>query len=90
MSKLHEVKCFEDRFYSLSSEDCKADIRLNDREYQKGDLLKLKEGFNSLAGFMLTGRYIICQITHVSNYGLKEGFVALSLQLLSKQDDKVC
>lgn len=79
MSEFHEVKCYPDRFTDILSNACKADIRYNDRDYQVNDLLKLREGYPDISGFIFTGRFIICIITHVSNYGLKEGFVSLSL-----------
>lgn len=76
---MHEVKCYQDRFVDILNNTCKADIRYNDRNYQVNDLLKLLEGYQTIEGFIFTGRYVICTITHVSDYGLKEGFVALSL-----------
>ena len=79
MSEFHEVKCYQDRFTDILSNACKADIRYNDRNYQVNDLLKLREGYQTIGGFIFTGRFIICVITHVSAYGLKEGFVSLSI-----------
>jgi len=49
----------------------KVEIRFNDRDYQTGDILE----------FGTNERYYKFRITHIhSGLGLKEGFVALSVE----------
>lgn len=83
---LHTVKCFEERFWLLKSGVCKADIRLNDRSYKKDDLILFQEGIPSLdveeGYFKATGNTLTAVITHIDTFGLKEGYVALSLDIL--------
>lgn len=84
---LHTVKCFEERFWLLKSGICKADIRLNDRSYKKkDDLILFQEGMPSLEVegdyFKATGNTLRAVITHIDTFGLKEGYVALSLDIL--------
>lgn len=52
----------------------KVEIRYNDRDYQIGDLLL----------FNIPDGYIKFKITHIhSGYGLKEGYVALSIKKIN-------
>ncbi|MBC2248311.1 DUF3850 domain-containing protein [Listeria seeligeri] len=51
------------------------EIRKNDRNFQVGDKLDLKEWD---AGY--TGRKLVFIITHITNYKQKNGFVVLSIQ----------
>jgi hypothetical protein len=64
----------------------KYEIRKNDRDYQIGDQLELKEtvfsGEEMQGGepFTLTGRTITCDISHVlTGYGLQEDWCILSV-----------
>lgn len=65
------------------------EIRFNDRNYQEGDLLKLREtrhtGMQMAEGAPLvyTGREVLATVTHVLEgpiYGLKEGWAILSIK----------
>lgn len=78
----HKIKCFQDRFIPIKMGKCKVDIRFNDRNYKIGDILILQEGYPSINEFIYTGNTITAEITHSSTYGVKDGFVALSLELI--------
>lgn len=69
----------------------KAEIRRDDRGYKVGDILKLREtkstGEEMAAGapLLYTGRCCLRFVTcDCRGYGLREGFVALSIRPLSK------
>ena len=81
---IHELKIDKNYLRRLVSGKKKAEIRLNDRDYQLGDTLK----------FYNTTRYVnpgdndfweLFNITHIhSGLGLKEGYVCLSVERITK------
>jgi len=52
--KVHELKCWSAYFIAISEGRKRFEIRVNDRDFQEGDLLLLKEW--DLAGEMLSER----------------------------------
>lgn len=69
----HTLKIEDNYLKNLLSGIKKCEIRINDRDYQLGDTL---EFYNPD-----TEKYVIFTITHVhSGLGLKENYVALSIQ----------
>lgn len=83
MSKIHELKCFPDRFENILSGACKADVRFNDKGYEEGDRVFLYEGYpDAYYNFVFTDRVLSAKITYVDRYAVQEGFVVLSLEVL--------
>lgn len=81
MSKEHELKCTEPFFEDLESGRKTFELRYNDRGFQSGDTILLRE----VSGSFYTGRQTQRQITYVLNgWGLKEGYVALGLGTVSE------
>ena len=88
---IHELKTDPEPFQSLWDGQKKAEVRRDDRGYQEGDLLTLKETrmTSTMAGVLriepiFTGRSIQARITHIQRgYGLPDGLVVLSLDVLS-------
>lgn len=79
----HELKIKEPFYNSLMSWEKTCEVRYNDRDYQKGDLIKIFEVLNSKWDVVL--RYpddSDFEITHVLHYpeGIKENWVVLSLK----------
>lgn len=80
--KTHELKILEDFADTVYSGEKTFEIRENDRGYQKGDHIK----FTALdSHFKMVMDHAInnCEyaITYVlSNWGLKEGYVALAIK----------
>jgi len=69
----HTLKIERNYFDNLQSGIKKCEIRYNDRDYQKGDILDL-----SMSAAHIT---VSRKITHIhSGLGLKEGYVVLSLE----------
>ena len=75
----HEVKILRDHYRDVAAGIKTFESRKDDRDFQAGDKLILKE-WN---GTMYTGRVIECLITHVYRGEFaKEGYCILSIQLL--------
>ena len=75
----HELKIEENYLLNLLNGMKKVEIRLNDRDYQKDDILSFaRKG---------TGKIIKFVVTHIhSGLGLKENYVALSVEYIKETD----
>ena len=68
----HKLKINAEYLQNLLEGIKKAEIRYNDRDYQRGDILEFWDSEK---------RFVFFTITHIhSGLGLKEGYVALSVQ----------
>ena len=78
MPKIHELKIAPEYFEKVISKEKTFKFRYNDRNYQVGDILKLKEYYNQ----KYTDQSISVKITYIlENFeGLKENFVVLSIE----------
>ena len=78
MPKIHELKIAPEYFEKVLSKEKTFEFRYNDRNYQIGDILKLKEYYNQ----KYTGRSISVKITSILDNcdGLLENFVVLSIK----------
>jgi hypothetical protein len=88
--KIHDLKTTSEMFHEVEIGNKTCEIRLNDRDFQKGDLLLLRELISGGGGY--TGKTKEVRITHVlSGWGLKENYVALSFEpvpeSVSQKDD---
>jgi Domain of unknown function (DUF3850) len=91
MSKIHEVKSWPDFFAPILAGARTFDLRLDDRHYRVGDVLRLRE-YDDRKG-VYTGREISKRITYMSEgigpgaitplKGLSRGYVILALGELS-------
>ncbi len=75
--KSHDLKIEKQFFDELfCSQNKRVEIRLNDRDYQRGDLIRFETSFgNSYA-----------QITHVlSGWGITDNHVALSIKIITER-----
>jgi len=68
----HELKTLPKFFKVIEDGQKTFEIRKNDRNFQVGDVVILKE-FSSSKGY--TGRELIITITYVTNYRQKKGYV---------------
>ncbi|MCK5644203.1 MAG: DUF3850 domain-containing protein [Gammaproteobacteria bacterium] len=77
MSKKHELKIIQPYFSDVSIGRKKFELRNNDRDFEKGDILKLREW----DGEQFTGNFIIRKISYVLQNieGLKKGFCVLGI-----------
>lgn len=83
-SRLHKLKCQAPHFSAVLSGLKRAEVRLNDRDYQEGDYLLLAEALPREDGSTEpTGREFLAVITHLlrgGQHGLDSQYVMLSLQ----------
>lgn len=84
----HELKCHPEYFKALNDGDKTCELRKNDRNFSRYDLLKLKEYFPKKEEY--SGREIFFIVTDVlENYpGLEKGYCMLSLTRAYKVDWK--
>ena len=78
---LHEIKLREDFIEPILKGEKTFEVRINDRGYQKGDLIK----FKSITRSGLPCRHKIdnrtYEITYVlSGYGIQEGYVVFGIK----------
>lgn len=78
MTKIHELKIAPEYFEKVLSKEKTFEFRYNDRDYQVGDILKLKEYDNG----QYTDREISVQITYILQYfeGLQSNYAILSIK----------
>ena len=84
---VHKIKILDIFADAVWSGEKTFEVRMNDRNYQKGDIIEFKVvyetalGTRECLGHTLTGKQY--QITYVlSGWGLKDGFVAFGIRLI--------
>lgn len=78
----HDLKIFEKYFQPVVDGKKKSEVRLNDRDYQVGDTVTLREGVPDAteeSGFKYTGKEVSAMIFFIDNFGCQDGYVSLSL-----------
>lgn len=73
----HELKCEQIYFRSVLSGEKRFELRRDDRNYQTGDVLDLRETIDGA----FTGRSLMADVDYVLRIGpwLMSGFVAMSI-----------
>lgn len=87
MSKIHELKIAPVHFNAVRDESKRAEFRLNDRDYQCGDVLRLME-WEPERGY--SGESVSVRVTDVTD--LKEwagNYVMLSIEVLKAPVSKL-
>lgn len=76
----HTLKCWSNFYQAIVSGAKKCELRINDRDYQVGDMLLLQE-LDQDSG-VLTGASYRVRVTHIVDVfiGLRPGYVALSIE----------
>lgn len=89
-SVVHELKCWMPFFEHIFLGRKTFEVRRNDRGFQAGDVLVLRETDPNIGGSATyTGRRIRCQITYVlsgENFGVKDGFAVLGFRILTSSE----
>lgn len=79
--KVHELKTYPHYFQQSLEGNKNFEIRMNDRNFQVGDIVILKEWDN----IKYSGREVIGRIKYILDdrfIGLTKGYVALSLEFI--------
>lgn len=84
--KFHELKAVNPFFTDVWKGIKKFEVRFNDRDYQIGDQLLLRE--YSLNGY--ESREILCEIIYIFKGALmlKKGYVILGIKIINKIKEK--
>jgi len=83
--KVHELKCWPSAFGPLTTGQKHVELRKDDRLYQVGDILLLREWDPDTE--KETGRVRVAKVTHLIRHGdefgnaLQKGYVALSVRI---------
>ena len=79
-NKIHEIKIYPQYYKAVVSGEKTFELRKNDRNYQVGDMLKLKEW----DGEKFTGHSTMVRVSYVykgtNKFGLSEGFCILGIK----------
>lgn len=79
-AKTHEIKVWPAYFKAINELHKNFEVRKNDRNYQVGDCLVLKE-FDPVSGY--TGEWIKAKITYIlhgGQFGIEEGYCVMALR----------
>lgn len=88
--QVHDLKCWPDQFQASWEGRKSAELRIDDRHYQSGDLLWLREWdpMGPVESDRYSGRTLLLRATHVqratppADGGMMEEYVSLSCELV--------
>lgn len=78
--KKHEIKTWPDYYFRIFAGSKKFEVRKNDRDYQIGDILYLREYDPAVNDY--TGREMYCSVTYIihgGSFGIEEGYCVMSI-----------
>ncbi|EAE2532704.1 TPA_asm: RNA-binding protein [Listeria monocytogenes] len=75
MSKTHKLKILPKHFIDIMEGRKTFEIRKNDRDYEVGDMLILREWDGEYTIF-----HIPAEVTYITDYEQKDGFVVLGIK----------
>ncbi|WP_270280858.1 DUF3850 domain-containing protein [Enterococcus faecalis] len=73
---IHELKILPEYFEAIVSGNKRFEIRKNDRNYKKGDILRLNEYQDG----QYTGDVHVAEITYITDYAQQDGYVVLGVK----------
>lgn len=79
MPQHHDLKCFTKQFQPIVDCEKRSVVRYDDRNYQIGDTVTLREGQSGANGFEYTGRSISAKISYIDDFGCQPGYLNLSI-----------
>ena len=74
--RIHHLKILPEYFEAVVSGNKCFEIRKNDRNYQKGDILRLNEYQDG----QYTGDVHVAEITYITDYAQQDGYVVLGIK----------
>jgi len=81
MSTYHELKCRTEYFSRIQSGQKTFEIRKNDRDFQVGDTLSLREWLPDRNQYCDHSAPIEAEIVYMTSYEQKEGYVVLGIKI---------
>lgn len=81
--KVHELKTWPKYFEAISENRKQFEVRKDDRGFQVGDVLHLKE-WNEIQE-IYTGMELLVQVSYIlkgGQFGIEEGFCVMGIKLL--------
>ncbi len=84
----HELKTWSSVFQAVWDGKKTFEWRKNDRDYQEGDELILKEYYPHNQAY--TGRSIECDVTYKAEgaFGIPEGYCVLAIRVTNKRESR--
>lgn len=89
VERLHELKTWPAEFQAIAEGRKTFDLRKNDRDYQTGDNLLLRE-FDPVTQ-TYSGRYVLANVTYIlhgGSYGLPEDLCIMSIKWAAQGGEK--
>lgn len=74
--RIHHLKILPEYFEAVVSGNKRFEIRKNDRNYKKGDILRLNEYKDG----QYTGDVHVAEITYITDYAQQDGYVVLGIK----------
>ncbi len=86
--KMHELKTINPYFTAIWEGRKSFEIRKNDRDFEEGDILWLREYQMFREHVDYTGRAIVCKVTYIlSDFeGLAPGYCAMHISILDMRE----
>ena len=79
--KIHELKILPSFFEQVSNGNKPFEIRKNDRDFKRGDVLLLRE-IASAKQPEYTGSMKAVKVTYITDYEQKDGYVVMGISLI--------
>ena len=87
-SKCHVLKAYPRYFREVKAGNKLFEIRLNNRDYKKGDsvILLQSHGSSDSINESIPCRFLVAEITYVTDFEQKEGWVVFGIKLLAMEN----
>lgn len=86
MSTLHELKIATEYYHRVCSGQKTFEIRKNDRDYQVGDVLLMREYDPKGKVYIDYSPALHAKVVYISTAFLQEGYCVLGIELISNED----
>jgi hypothetical protein len=78
MNKVHDLKTWPEYFQAVRRGDKTFEIRKNDREYEVGDILRLREWEPRKEDY--TGEMIYAYVSYITDYEQKDDYIVMGVK----------